>query len=122
MEIVDSGDVVDTGFQSLLEFEDAKRWLCIPPSGFIWEILQYIPLLHGSLPLKTNVARWVYWRLQDAIQLVIGHYKYIASLSWLSPKAEKVWNVSRLQGGGKYYNVVIISMSHFVQRYLYGES
>ena len=38
--------VVDNEFQMLSEFEDAKRWLCIPPNyGFIWEKLQDIPLL-----------------------------------------------------------------------------
>ena len=66
MGVVDLGDVVDYESLMLLEFEDTKRWLCIPPNyGFIWEKLQDIPLLHGSLPMKTNVAPWVDRRLHD---------------------------------------------------------
>ena len=60
--IADLEDVVDNESQRLLEFEDAKQWLCIPPNyRFIWEKLQDISLLHGLLQLKTNVAPWVDW-------------------------------------------------------------
>ena len=97
------GDVVDNESQQLSEFEDAKRWLCIPLNyGFIWEKLQYIPLLHGSLPLEPNVAPWVNWRLPNGTRLLqvttnILYHHTKASLSWLSPKAEKVWNVCKLK-------------------------
>ena len=69
--VVHLEDVVDNESQRLSEFEDAKRWLCLPPNyGFIWEKLQDIPLLQGDLPLKTNVAPWVDWRLQDGTRLL----------------------------------------------------
>ena len=83
------------------EFEDAKRWLCIPPNyGFIWDKLQDIPLLQGYLPLKTNVAPRVDWWLQDGTRLLqfttnILYYHVIALVSWLSPKAKKLWNVCK---------------------------
>ena len=64
--------------QRLSEFKDAKRWLCIPPNyGFIWDKLQDIPLLHGSLPMKTNVEAWV------------------GGLAVKGSKTKKVWNVCR---------------------------
>ena len=64
--IVHSEDVFDNESQRLSNFEDAKQWLCISPNyGFIWEKLQDIPLLQGSLPLKTNFAPWVDWWLED---------------------------------------------------------
>ena len=87
--IVHLEDVVDNESQRLSEFDDAKRQLCIPPIyGFISEKLQDIPLLHGSLPLKTKFASWVDWRLRDGTQLLYHHV--MASLPWLSPKAENV--------------------------------
>ena len=58
--IVHLKDVVDNESQRLSDFEDAKQWLCIPPNyEFIWEKLQDIPLLQGSLPLTINFAPWV---------------------------------------------------------------
>ena len=57
--------------------------------------------------------------------LVIGHYQHIISsfnisLSWLSPKVKKVWNVCKLvQGGGKCCNMVGILICHFMWRYSY---
>ena len=85
--------------QRLSEFEDATRWLCIPPNyGFIWEKLQDIPLLQGSLPLKTNVAPWVDSWLQDGTRLLqvtrnILYHHGMTTLSWLPPKAEKLWKI-----------------------------
>ena len=94
--VVHLGDVVDNESQRLSELEDAKWWLCISPNyGFIGEKLQDIPLLHGSLLLKTNVAPWVDWRLPDGTRLLqvatnILYHHAMASLSWLSPKANKL--------------------------------
>ena len=99
--VVHLEDVVDNESQRLSEFEDAKRWLCLPPNyGFIWEKLQDIPLLQGDLPLKTNVAPWVDWRLQDGTRLLqvttnILYHHAMASVSWLSPNAKKLWNVCK---------------------------
>ena len=92
------GDVVDNESQRLSEFKDVKWWLF---SHYLGEITGYIPLLHGSLPLKTNVAPWLDWWLQDGTRLIqvttiyiyILYHHAMPSLSWLSPKAEKVWNV-----------------------------
>ena len=99
--IVHLEDVVDNESSRLSDFEDAKRWLCVPPNyGFIWEKLQDIPLLQGSLPLKTNFAPWVDWRLQDGTRLLqvttnILYHHAMTSLSWLSSKAAKLWNVCK---------------------------
>ena len=94
--VVHLGYVVDNESQRLSEFEDTKQWLCIIPNyGFIWEKLQDIPLLHGSLPLKTNVAPWVDWQLQNGthfLQVTTNtlYHHVMTLLSWLSPRAEKV--------------------------------
>ena len=98
--VVHLGDVVENESQRLSTFEDVKR-LWIPPNyGFIWETLHDVPLLHGSLPFKTNVAPWVDWRLKDGTHLLwvttnILYHHAMASLSRLYPKAEKVWNVCK---------------------------
>ena len=64
--VVELGDVVDMDSQRVIEFEDAKRWLCIPPNyGFIWEKLHSIPLVGGYLPtVATDNAPWVDWCLK----------------------------------------------------------
>ena len=55
--IVHLENVVDNESQRFSDFQDAKQWLCIPSNyGFIWEKLHDIPLLQGSLPLKTKFA------------------------------------------------------------------
>ena len=76
------GVVVDNESQRLLEFEDAKLWLCIPPDyGFIWEKLKAISLLHGSLPLKKQYCTLSGLLVKGWYMLVIGHCKYIISSS-----------------------------------------
>ena len=58
--IVDLGDVVGNASQRLSEYEDAKCCLCIPLNyEFIWETLQNILLLQGSMPMKANGAPWM---------------------------------------------------------------
>ena len=47
---------------------------------------------------KTNVAPWLDWRLQDGTRLLqvttnILYNHAMTLVSWLSPKAKKLWNV-----------------------------
>ena len=66
LRVVELGDIVDMDSQHFIEFEDAKRWLCIPPNyGFIWEKLHSIHLVGGYLPIVvTNNVPWVDWCLK----------------------------------------------------------
>ena len=74
-----------------------------PPNyGFIWEKLQDIPLLQWALPLKTNVAPWVDWRLQDSTRLFqvptnILYHHAMASVSWLCKQRSCGVYVSQMQ-------------------------
>ena len=50
--------------------------------------------------MKTNVAPWVDWQLQDGTRLLqvatnILYHHAMASVSWLSPNAKKLWNVCK---------------------------
>ena len=58
------GDIVDSKSQRLLEFDDAKRWLCVPPNySFIWQNLQSINLLLRCLLMKIDQL-WIDWCLK----------------------------------------------------------
>ena len=61
--------------------------------------------------------------------LVIGHYKFYCIimqwhqyLGYLLKQRSCGMYVNRMQGDGRYYNVVDIPIYHFVQRYSYRQS
>ena len=61
--------VIDFNSGRLLEFEDAKERLCVPPNyGFIWQKLQSITLVQRSLPMQqVDGELWMDWCLKSPL-------------------------------------------------------
>ena len=58
---------------------------------------------------KTNVAPWLDWRLQDGTRLLqvttnILYNHAMTLVSWLSPKAKKLWNVYK--SNARWWNIL----------------
>ena len=103
--VVKVSDVIDSASQRLLDFAEAKRRLRIPPNyDFIWQSLQGVTLLQGCLPVQSDQDPWVDWCLKGGPGLLtvttnILYHHSIGSLSWVSSKAQKEWNVYKSDAG-----------------------
>ena len=67
--------VVDNEFQMLSEFEDAKRWLCIPPN---YETKRYT-IVARIFAIENKCCTLGGLTITRWHTLVTGHYKYIVS-------------------------------------------
>ena len=86
-------------------FVDARQLLRIPPDyGFIFNQLQNIPLIQGSLPLQTREQPWIDRFLNGQTTLLqvttslFYHYS-VESLGWLSSKPEEEWTIHKSDHG-----------------------
>ena len=87
--VVHLGDVVDNESQRLSEFEDVKRWLYITLVPWSFVIENKCCTLGGLVVLQDGTC------LLQVTKNILYHHA-MASLAWLSPQAEKVCHVCKL--------------------------
>ena len=85
-----------------MEFEYVKQRLCVPPNnGFIWQKLQSITLVQGTLLMQVDGEPWMDWCLKGDIRVLqfTTNLLYHASFSWVSSKAQMGWDVCKSNVG-----------------------